>query len=74
MPAVAKDLLNFNNDGENIEFRAETDGRLILLSGEPINEPVATYGPFVMNTQKEIMQAMQDYQEGKMGELVEKFD
>jgi len=45
-----------------------------MLSGKPINEPLATYGPFVMNSQREIMDALEDYQSGKMGRLVEKFD
>ena len=51
----------------------KADSRFILLSGEPIGEPVATYGPFVMNTDEEIHQAMTDYQEGKMGHLIETF-
>lgn len=48
--------------------------RAILLAGEPINEKVISHGPFVMNTQTEIMQAMADYQKGKMGVLIEQFD
>ncbi|HEY6879114.1 MAG TPA: pirin family protein [Polyangiales bacterium] len=43
--------------------------RVLVLSGEPIAEPVVSYGPFVMNTREEIMQAMRDYQSGKMGHL-----
>ncbi len=70
----AKDMLELNKDGDFIEFTAQSDGRMILLSGAPINEPVATYGPFVMNTQDEIMKAMQAYQDGKMGVLTENFD
>jgi len=50
------------------------DTKVILLSGEPINEPLATYGPFVMNNQTEIMEAIRDYQMGKMGILIEDFD
>jgi len=72
--AQAKDMLWFNNDGEKIAVKVTENSRFILLSGEPIGEPVATYGPFVMNTDKEIQQAIADYQEGKMGHLTEKFD
>lgn len=70
----AKDMVWFNNDGQSIRIDFLADTRVILLAGEPINEPLATYGPFVMNTQQEIMEAMRDYQSGKMGNLVEKFD
>jgi len=49
---------------------ADTNCDLILLAGEPINEPIARYGPFVMNTETEIKQAIRDYQEGKMGAIL----
>lgn len=59
----------FKNEGEEIEVTATTDSVVLLLSGEPINEPIASYGPFVMNTQEEIYAAIRDFQEGKFGVL-----
>jgi len=70
----AKDLVWFNNDGKYIDIEGTENTRAIILAGEPINEPLRTYGPFVMNTQSEIMEAMRDYQMGKMGVLIEEFE
>jgi redox-sensitive bicupin YhaK (pirin superfamily) len=61
----------FNNNGEGFELEALEDTRLLIGSGEQLNEPVVSHGPFVMNTQTEIMEAFRDYQLGKMGVLIE---
>ena len=58
-----------SRDGDAVTLHAKTNAKLLILSGEPINEPVASYGPFVMNTREEIMQAMDDYRAGRMGHL-----
>jgi redox-sensitive bicupin YhaK (pirin superfamily) len=59
-------------DGDAVRLRgpAEGQGRLLLLGGTPLGEPVARYGPFVMNTREEILQAVRDFQSGCMGEIV----
>ena len=62
-------LIQFDQDGEGFNIEALEDSLLLFLSGEPINEAVATYGPYVMNTQTELLEAMRDYQMGKMGFL-----
>lgn len=62
-------LVEFNQDGDYFLIRAAKDSKLLFLSGVPLNEEVTTYGPYVMNTQTEIMEAMRDYQQGKMGFL-----
>ncbi len=72
--AKRKDLVWFANDGEIVEIKAKADTRFMVLSGEPIGEKVTSYGPFVMNTQTEIMEALRDAQMGKMGVLIESFD
>jgi redox-sensitive bicupin YhaK (pirin superfamily) len=67
--AAALDFVLFENEGEAIAIRAETKAHLLLLNGEPIDEPVVQYGPFVMNTQEEIRQAVLDFRAGKFGQL-----
>jgi len=62
-------MVTFNTDGDLIEFEATEKSMLLILSGAPINEKVTQYGPYVMNTQTEILEAMRDFQQGKMGYL-----
>lgn len=66
-----KQIALFNNDGEDFTINATEDTLFFIGSGEPIDEPIATHGPFVMNTQTEIIEAFRDYQMGKMGVLIE---
>jgi redox-sensitive bicupin YhaK (pirin superfamily) len=67
--ASANQFLLFKNEGEEINVETSTDSILLVLSGEPIHEPIAHYGPFVMNTQAEIMEAIDDFNSGKFGFL-----
>lgn len=62
-------LMEFNQDGDGFSIKADEDSKLLFLSGAPLNEKVATYGPYVMNSQTELLEAMRDYQMGKMGFL-----
>ena len=71
--AIAKDLVWFNNDEEEIRITAIQKTMAILLSGEPIGEEVVSYGPFVVNSHTQVMEAIRDAQMGKMGVLIEEF-
>jgi len=64
-------LALFKNEGESFTIKATQNSIILILSGEPINEPIAAHGPFVMNTREQIMEAFQDYELGKFGELAD---
>ncbi|MFL6435559.1 MAG: pirin family protein [Nitrososphaeraceae archaeon] len=76
--AKAGQMIIFKDDGEEVEISAPADSitttnnsalDILLIGGLPLNEPVARYGPFVMNTKEEILKAIEDYQNGNMGEI-----
>jgi len=69
--AHADHFVLLKNDGEEFTIDATEDSIVLILSGEPINEPIVAYGPFVMNTWEEIEQAVNDVNAGKFGVLEE---
>ena len=62
-------LVWLSDEGDKITVRAIRDSELLFMAGEPINEPLVSYGPFVMNSKTEIIQAIHDYENGLMGSL-----
>jgi redox-sensitive bicupin YhaK (pirin superfamily) len=67
--ASVDNFVFFKNEGEKITVEAVKDSVVLVLSGEPINEPISSYGPFLMNTEEEIQKAFDDYYSGKFGYL-----
>ena len=69
--ADADHAILFNRDGDRVVLRASDDApaEVLLIGGRPIEEPIARYGPFVMNSEREILQAIRDYQNGRMGQI-----
>ena len=55
------------NEGDGVTLRGQAGTRALLIAGQPLREPIAQYGPFVMNTREELMQAVQDFQSGRFG-------
>ncbi len=62
---IARGHIALLGDGGAVSVAASADAKLLLIAGRPLNEPVARYGPFVMNTEDEIRQAVMDYQSGR---------
>ncbi len=69
--AIANSFVLMANDGEEFVVEATEQSQILLLSGEPIHEPIAAHGPFVMNTREEIVQAVEDYNRGMFGLLAD---
>ena len=76
--AQSGQMVTFAQDGDTLTFSNPTEATtpldLLLLGGVPLNEPIARYGPFVMNTEAEIYQAFRDYERGKMGSIKATFN
>lgn len=68
-PMKAVELALLDREGELVTLKAQSTARVLVLSGQPLNEPVVGQGPFVMNTRDQIREAIQDYQAGRMGHL-----
>jgi redox-sensitive bicupin YhaK (pirin superfamily) len=62
-----KRMAVLTNSGDGVVLRAQANTRAILIAGKPLNEPIAQYGPFVMNTREELVQAVDDFRAGLMG-------
>jgi redox-sensitive bicupin YhaK (pirin superfamily) len=72
-PVQRGNMVPFERDGEEIRIEApcgnQSSARVLLIGGRPLNEPIARYGPFVMNTTQEIHDAFEDYRSGRMGSI-----
>ncbi len=68
-PVKAVELALLDREGDSVNLLASSAARVLVLTGEPLNEPVVGQGPFVMNTREQIRQAIEDYQAGRMGRL-----
>jgi redox-sensitive bicupin YhaK (pirin superfamily) len=62
-------MVLFKNDGDAIQIKSNNNSLVLVLSGEPLNEPIVSYGPFLMNTKQQIIDAINDFNAGKFGEL-----
>lgn len=62
-------MAHFARSGSDISISSSSVAKVLIMAGKPLDEPIAAYGPFVMNTQTEIMQAFADLNSGKMGRI-----
>ena len=68
VPVQRMAILANDAQADGVVIEAGEDARLLLIAGQPLKEPIAQYGPFVMNTQQEIFQALNDFRDGRLGE------
>jgi redox-sensitive bicupin YhaK (pirin superfamily) len=68
-PVADGGMALLHGDGDALALEGDARSRVLVLAGEPLREPVARYGPFVMSTEEEILQAIADYRAGRMGEI-----
>lgn len=66
---IENQMVIMNNNGDSIKIKANQKSIILLISGEPIDEPIEAYGPFLMNNKKQIVEAIEDFNAGKFGEL-----
>ena len=69
VPVQRMALLANSSESDGVVIEATADAKLLLIAGQPLKEPIAQYGPFVMNTQQEIYQALSDMRDGRLGEF-----
>lgn len=69
VPVATDHFVKFANEGESFDVKATSDATVLVMSGEPLHEPFAAYGPFVMNTKQQIYRAFDDFRDGKFGHL-----
>ncbi|EAA8369440.1 pirin family protein [Salmonella enterica] len=68
-PVNEPQLVVLSQQGKTLHFETSSDASVLLLSGEPLNEPIVGYGPFVMNTKQEIAEAVRDFNSGRFGQI-----
>lgn len=68
VPAQRMAILANDDQADGVVIEADADARVLLISGQPLKEPIVQYGPFVMNSQQEIYQALSDFRDGRLGE------
>ncbi|MDF1638849.1 MAG: pirin family protein [Alcanivorax jadensis] len=67
--AAVGQMVVLSSQGNQVQIQTEAESQLLLIAGEPLNEPIEGYGPFVMNTKEEIRQAIRDFQQGDFGKM-----